>query len=500
MQWLSFVLLASIGIVLVPFLIRELGRDVYGLAILLGVIVGLSGVADIGLRAALGRHLSEALASGDIHAYNSLAASAAAVWLTVGCILSGLCVVFSGPIVAFMEIPIDLHDQARLLLMLLGGASIFIAFIQPLFNAILSSHNRFDVISRLNAFQGVSSGLLLFVVLSYSDTGIYGWAAVTMGCKILLLIASAVFACRVMPEYQFSFRLVSIKSFRKLISLSGYLFFLNLTNLLSSKADPIILSRFLGPASLALYNPGLTLSSRVRPLVLVLANQLYPVTTKFHTTGNDEQMKNVLFVGTRLTLCMGIGVFAILGIFSQSICRVWLEGTLGEDYQLAGYVLLGWALIDLAQAAAGSQWPVMIGKDKVRFVAYTQFPLSILNISASVYFVTQTELGVVGVVVPTVVIGVFRRMLTTLYVRRLLRLGYWEYLREAYLRPLIVFLIIVPVGCIIALSFPADTLIDLLVSCLILSSLWALLFFAFGVLPQERRVIYDKVMSRFSKL
>lgn len=497
-QWGSFILRAAIGILLVPFLIRELGRDVYGLAILLGVIVSFAEVADMGLRAALGRHLSEALADNDISAYNGLASTATAIWLTVGCISAGTCALCSDYIVAFLDIPLEAQGDASLLVMLFGSFSILAAFTQPLFNAVLSSSNRFDIMSRFEAAYGLITGLLLFLVLSFSDYGIYAWAVIILGCRVLLIIMSGVVARRVMPSFQISLKRVNWGSFRKLFSLSGYLFFLNLTNLLSTRADPIILSRFLGPASLALYNPGLSLSSRVRPLVLVLANQLYPITTKFHTTGDDTQMKRVLFVGTRITLCMGVGVFAVLGILSQSICQVWLEGTLGEEYRIAGYVLLGWALIDLFQAAAGSQWPVMIGKDKVRFVAYTQFPLSILNIIASVYLVNNTSLGVIGVIVPTVFIGAFRRVLTTLYVRQLLGLRLAEYLREAYLRPFLVFSLLVPFACLLTLNFPADTLVELLISSFIISSLWGILFIAFGVMPEERKMVYDKVLSKFT--
>jgi O-antigen/teichoic acid export membrane protein len=495
-QWLSFILRAGIGIVLVPFLIRELGRDVYGLAILLGVIISFAEVADMGLRAALGRHLSEALAENNMDAYNSLAATAVAIWLSVGGILAVACAIFSGSIVAFLDIPVEIQGDANLLVMLFGSLSILMAFIQPLFSAILSSSNRFDVINRLAAGHGLTTGVLLFLVLSYSDSGIYGWGVVMLGGKVLFLIISAVVALRVMPSFQFSLKRVSWVSFRKLFSLSGYLFFLNLTNLLSSKVDPIILSRFLGPASLALYNPGLTLSSRVRPLVLVLANQLYPVTTKFHTTGDDAQMKKVLFVGTRLTLCMGIGVFAILGVLSQSICRVWLEGTLGQEYQVAGYILLGWALIDLFQAAAGSQWPVMIGKNKVRFVAYTQFPLSILNIFASVYLVNHTSLGVVAVIVPTVIIGAVRRVITTCYVRSLLDLKWGDYLRHAYLRPVIVGCLLIPIASLVSLNFPANSIVELMVPILIISILWCVLFGVIGVLPEERSLVYQKISEK----
>ena len=206
-------------------------------------------------------------------------------------------------------------------------------------------------------------------------------------------------------------------------------------------------------------------------------------------------MEAVLFVGTRITLCMGIGVFAILGVFSQDICRVWLGGALGADYKIAGYVLLGWTLVDLFQAAAGSQWPIMIGKNKIKFVAYTQFPLSILNIIASVYLVKNTDWGVVGVLVPTVLIGAFRRGLTTLYVNHLLGLRLVHYLREAYLRPLFVFLILIPIAALGAWFFPSANLVELIFKVCLTSLLWVMLFLALGLTRTELNMAFGKAVG-----
>jgi O-antigen/teichoic acid export membrane protein len=493
--WISFVLRAAIGVLLVPFLIKELGRDVYGLAILLGVVVSFAEIADMGLRMALGRNLAEAIAVKDKDAYNRLASTAAAIWLSLGSIMAITCVALAPEIVTFLDIPSEIEGDAIFLVRAFGGGSILLAFILPLFTAVLSSNNRFDIVNKLDAAFGLTTGILIFIVISLTDYGIYAWASVMFGGKILIIGIKAIAARKLVPSLRISPQLIDGHSFRKLFSLSGYLFFLNLTNLLSMKADPIILSRFLGTATLALYNPGLMLSSRVRPLVQVLATQLYPLTTKFHTTGDDDRMKLTLFVGTRITLCMGIGAFAVLAVFSQDICRIWLEKSLGPDYRVAGYILLGWAFVDLFQAAAGSQWPIMIGKNRVRFLVFTQFPLALLNIASSVYLVVYTDLGVVGVIIPTVLIGGFRRILTTLYVNYLLQLNLLEYLREAYLRPFMVFIILIPTAILIAYYLPTGNIIELIVKIGLASIVWALLLVTIGVTKVERNFLFHQILN-----
>ncbi|NBB79901.1 MAG: oligosaccharide flippase family protein [Verrucomicrobia bacterium] len=471
----------------------------YGLAMLLGVVVSFAEIADMGLRMALGRNLAEALSVQDKEAYNRLASTAGAIWLSVGSLMALACVILAPAIVTFLDIPPEIQNEAIFLVRAFGGGSILLAFILPIFTAVLSSSNRFDIVNNVHAVQGVLTGLLLFLVISLTDYGIYAWAAVMFGIKILSISVQGVLARRLVPTLRLSPALVDRQSFHKLFSLSGYLFFLQLTNLLSMKADPIILSRFLGPAALALYNPGLSLSRQVRPLVQVLANQLYPVTTKFHATGDKKRMETTLFLGTRITLCMGIGVFAILGIFSQDICRVWLESTLGADYRIAGHVLLGWALVDLFQAAGGSQWAVLIGKNRVGFIVFLNFPLAVTNISASIYMVAYTGLGVVGVIIPTVVIGALRRIITTIYLCRVIECKILLYLREAYLRPFLLAVILVSGNLFVVYFYSARNLFDLVAMVAVSAIVWLLLSLGVGFKAPERGIVVKRIKAEIGK-
>ncbi len=54
---------------------------------------------------------------------------------------------------------------------------------------------------------------------------------------------------------------------------------IQLTRTLSEKSDPLVISAFFGPAGVALYQPGGKLSTLIRPVVLAMADQMYPLTT-----------------------------------------------------------------------------------------------------------------------------------------------------------------------------------------------------------------------------
>lgn len=492
-QWGAFVIRAGIGILLVPFLISSLGREYFGIAMLMGVIVSFAEIADLGLRTALGRHLSEALAKGDSIYFSKLASTAAAFWIGVASVGSSVLILFAEAITHALVIPEALRAETVLLVQTFAVGSLLLSFIRPVFTAVISSHNRFDLLSRVEVLSTVLNGAGLYLVLGPGGHGLFGWATVTLSVSFAVMLVTAWIAFRLKPDYRVSPLLVSRAAFKDLFALGSQLFFLQLTNLFSMKADPFILTRFLGPDSLALYRPGLMLSSQIRPLVMVLANQLYPVTTRYQATGNAESLRTVLFLGTRVTFGLSIGAFLVLGVFSQDICRIWLEGALGEDYRIAGYILLGWALVDLFQGAAGSQWAVLIAKSKIKFAVWVNFPLAIINVCASIYLVGFTSLGIVGVIIPTVLIGAFRRILMSWYVAQVCEVGCIRYFQEAYLRPVLMFLIVLPVSLWVANVFVLSSFGSLFLALLVVGGLWGLTFLFIGIRRDERNMILRKI-------
>jgi hypothetical protein len=125
----------------------------------------------------------------------------------------------------------------------------------------------------------------------------------------------------------------------------------------------------------------------------------------------------------------------MLGVFAKPIVHLWVGASLGPDYLVTAQVLAFWVAIDLLSYSGGSQWAVLLGGNHLRFLAWTQLPLAILNVVFSAVLVSSTRLGVVGVVIPTLVIGLIRRPIIIVHTARYCGISASHYLRHAYLRP-----------------------------------------------------------------
>jgi len=495
-QWLAFGIRGAIGVFLVPFLISSLGREFYGIAILIGVIISFAEVADLGLRTALGRYLSEALAKGDSAHYSRLVSSAALFWILISAFGSGVIVFFADVIVAFLNIKKSHTDDAIILLQSFGVGLLMLAFIRPIFNAVLSSHNRFDLISRAEVASAVINGAGLFLLLGPCGFGIYAWACVTLGVRAVTVLFLACMAFRLKPDLKLLPQNFSFSALREMFSLGWQLFFLQISELLSVKSNPIVLTHFLGESALSLYRPGMALVGLFRPLVMVLSQQLYPVTTRYVALDRNRELEKALFLGTRVTFSLGIGAYVVMGCFSQSIARIWLGNSLGDDYQLAGHIILGCACLELIKCSGGSVWAILVAKKRVRFWIYTQIPLSIFSLIVSVWLVSSTALGVIAVIIPVIVAWLISRVLTMIYIGYLFEFSLIKYLREAYLRPGIVLLLFIGVTSLLEINFPSDSLFELSIVLSVASSIWLFLFLMISLRSAEVKMIVSKMLKK----
>lgn len=496
-RWLATLIQGALGVFLVRFLLAQLGQEGYGLTALMAAVVSFAMIADLGLGGALARHLAAQLATGDQARFDELASTALAFYLAVGSTLALLCAMFAHPITRALNVPPALMSAGVFLVRWYAAPAILLAFVSPVYLGIVTSANRFDLANWIAIGTSIFRTASLFAILSLTTAGLYGWAAGTLFSQGLTLALTAWAAYRVHPGVQVRVRCARPSSLATLFSTGAYLFALHLANLLSVNADPLILTTFIGPSAVALYTPAVTLTAAVRPLVNTLADQLHPLTTSYYERGNKQNLQVVLVRGTKYTFLLGVGACVMLGVFAEPIMRLWLESFLGTQYLVTAQVLVFWAAIDLLSYASGSQWAVLLGMNRLRFLVLTQLPFAVLNVIASAALVRFTGLGVLGVVIPTLVIGAIRRPIIIVHAARLCGVPVGHYLREAYLRPTVVLALLTGAAVSVRLLAKPSSLLPLLAWGSGLGLLFAALFWWVGLHKPERATLRG-VLKRHS--
>lgn len=497
--WLAVGIRGILALIMVPFLLSHLGKEGFGLIGILSVIVSMAVVADLGLRSALGRELAEQVARNDLKIFNELASTALVLYFFLACIL-GFTGWFLAPwIVDFLKVSEALREDAVNSIRIYGTVSVILSFITPVFSAALSSFHRFDIINSVQLIVGIISSIVLFVVIPNVENPLYGWVGVMLVSEVFILLLTIVFFRRFCQGVEIRFGFLNAQRLIPLFHLGGYLYIIQLAQTLTNTANSIVLSFFLGPIGVALYQPASKLSAMFNPIVMTLSEQLFPLTTKFHTTENKEKLQETFFWGTKYTLLLGSFVSVSIFIFSEPLARLWLFDSLGEDYIVVAEVMKIFAIVDLMTYASGTQWPVLLGMKKLKYLSILLIVTAILNILVSIYFVGFTAVGVVGVLYGTIISKFIRIVLLTFYVLELLKARFYVFFQRSILGPL---------GClffpglcawILVHFFSCETWIDLLSMVAVTAGFWIFCFWFIGLNFNERKQVVTAIKKIFRK-
>jgi O-antigen/teichoic acid export membrane protein len=487
--WGALLVNGLLTMALVPALIGELGVSVYGLAMLVTAIAMVSQFLDLGFREGIARQLAAAEARGDLEESRSLVVSSLVLLGGLALLVVPALAWLAEPLARAMGVPDALLPKAVLAIRIGASVAVGVQLLLPVFAGVITSRNRFDLINMGNSAISILRSVLLLVLVVALHKGFLWWIYVLAAEYALRLIYQAVMAFHVKRGLTFSPSAFRTDALRSVLSVGGYTFLMKVSNLLSTQADPFILSRLRGVAAVTVYSPALQLVNFARPFVEMLNAQLHPLATELHERGQVDRLRALLTRGTRYGGLMGTLTCVFLFVYAEPLCRVWLGGSLPEDHDRVAEVLRWWVVFDYSAYLSSAQWPVILGMNRLRFLVVTQVPLAVVNLVASVALVATTDLGVEAVVIPTALIALLRRPILFWYCNRITGTSWREFCRES-LFPLAR----VGVGltlCAVALLrlWEPEDWTGLVASAALLAAAWAGLSFVFGATPADRALL-----------
>lgn len=487
--WVTSLLSAIVALALVPFLQWRLGLEGFGLSVVVGTLVGIAMMADLGLRGALSRHLAAGFASQEIDHVNSLFSAAMCCFVVIGGVLMAIFFFAAPWIVLWFDVSASDMPQAVALVRYYAPLETLLWFFIPTYAGVLEGNHRFDLVSLVHAIEVVTRGLAVVLLVGFTDLGLVGWAIGMFGSKVISLTALVVLAHRVWPSLSVRPRFVSRQSFVQLLTLGGLVFLYWNVFRLSVLSDPLVIGSLLGPVAVALYEPGTRAVWAWNPFVAGLIRQLIPLAAGMHATGRSAQLSELLVSGTRLTLLMAIPFLVTLGCFAEPVIRLlWL----GEGREVTAQVVTLWVLAEFIDYAGGPQWHILLGMNRVRFIVAVEFCIALANLACSILLVYQfREWGwgnqsVLGAAIPTVFFRAVVRSIITVHTTRMTNTPLAILMRQGFLGPMIVLVVLLALALTLRFTVQPDTPAAL-IACLVVPPLaWFPLCWFCGFQGEDR--------------
>ena len=380
---------------LTPFLLRQLGPSTYGLWILISSLAAYGSLLDFGITNAVIKYVAQYHAEGRIDQARSLVATA--LWLYTG--LGLLAVVLSAMLAPIIPDVLNLPPAQRTSaswLMLVSGLTLGVTLPSGTSLAVLRGLHRFDL-SNLVSIIGMTVYTVAVVGVLLFGGGVVGIAAVNIPITLVMQIPTVWLIHRVAPELRFGWRGASGHLLKTVTSFSSALFVINLSGLIQTKTDEIVIGAFLPIAYVTPYSLARRLSELPKLLTDQFMKVLMPLASQLHAENDAGRLRVLYITSTRLTLAIFLSIATSVVILAQPFLTVWV-GPIYGNYAYLVLILAVASFVDTSQWPAGS---ILQGMGRLRLLALLTFCTALANLGISITLLPV--IGLAGVAFGTLI-------------------------------------------------------------------------------------------------
>lgn len=249
-------------------------------------------------------------------------------------------------------------------------------------NAMLRKEMRFELIT-LVAFVSTASTAALAVVLALMNYGVWSLVAKALAGPVVA------FLCYRFIRVSSAHIGFSRQAFRELSTVSFYVLGTNLLNIVSRRADDLIVGGFLGTTALGYYSIAYNLLlSLTRILIRTINGVTLPVFSKLQA--DPIKLGNAFRRIVTTTTIVTIPTFAWCSLNAHDVIRV----LYGPDWSPSGDVFRILALVGMLHSVTFFQSSVLLGAGKVRWRLALNTGTSLMNAAG---FLIGVQFGLVGV-------------------------------------------------------------------------------------------------------
>jgi len=322
-----------IGVVTIPFIIRGLGIERFGLLSLAWVVLGYFTIFDLGMGRATTKYVAEALGKSEEDQIPRLVWTAVTVQAILGVV--GALVLFGiTPLLVehILNIPLELVGEAKFTFYLLA-LSIPIVLVSGSFRGVLEAFQRFDLVNAVKCPTSILTFLLPLIglLLGFHLPGI---VAMILAARFGALLTFVVMNLRIFPRLRkYS---VFFAFFARLFAYGGWVTVTNIVGPILAYLDRFLIGSILSIVAVTYYSAPCEAVTRLMIISASLTMTMFPAFSTLEGANNRQRL-GTLFARSVKYIFLVLGVVVlVIGLFAKEILQIWL----GADFAIKSTAVL----------------------------------------------------------------------------------------------------------------------------------------------------------------
>ena len=312
---------ALIGLAVVPFYLKYLGMEAYGLIGFFATTQALLQLLDMGMAPTINREVARCSASGDLKEAGKLLHTLAVVYWGMAAVIAVLILALAPFIAEYWLQSRQLSPENIAHAVMLMGLVVACRWPIGLYQGALIGAQRLTVSSGINMMMVTLGSLGAIAVLAFVSPTIEAFFIWQACVGLVYAITMRTAAWRIIGKSkQNSFDIEKLKSvWRFTAGMSG----IGLTALIFTQMDKVILSKMLGLEEFGHYMLATVVVSGLYVLVAPLFNVMYPRFSALVVTGETEKLEHLYRLGTRMLAAVLFPIAIALALFSEDLVLIW---------------------------------------------------------------------------------------------------------------------------------------------------------------------------------
>lgn len=471
--WLWLLALAS-----APILIQRMGTDGYGVLAVIMIVTGYLTLLDLGISRGMIKFLSATLARGEWARIPSLITTG----LLSQCILGVLGTIALWGIIPvllqhFFRIPSTMTAQARFSLEVVAIAfPIFL--LVPLFEGILMTFQRFDIISGIRVLSGtLKAGLTIALVMA--GLGIRGAVLSLVSVQALHLGLILMFVPRLIRGRPEDFRW-NATEFRNLLTFGGWVMISGLVGPILVYLDRFLVAIFLSIRAVTYYSISYEAITKLWIIPFAIMPVLFPAFAALQAQPGERRFLSELYLRSlKYTLVILAPVVTLAVVYAPQFLHLWLGQEIAANGSRAMQILAFGVLVN---SLAHAPYAMVQAAGRPDLIA--KFYLAEIPIYLALCFWLIPNFGVSGAAATWTVRVTLDAVLLTISAARLTGIAVGAMFSQAF-GPGAVPIAFLAAGTIMIKKLGGESMLDLLLLALVVN-FYIIGVWRFAMTPAER--------------
>jgi len=483
-----------LGILVVPFLIIKLGKEAFGLIVLVESTIFIFEVMVGSVRIALSRHATYALAKGDLDEFIQYLSTGKYILFVVGGIILLLGSLVSCFFSYIFKVPLDLVLSSKLLFLLVTS-SFFITVPNIVYWSILYSKQRFDLLNLASSIGLISRALsILFTFLPQKYISLVTYGLIYLFMKATENSIIYIWQKKIMPDVHLTLKYFQLNKVKEILSFSGYTSLSTVSSFLYENTANILINVFYGPVFNAVYAVSLKIPMTINNIFLKATWSLAPTVTDLVAKNDIDRLQKLYFIYSKILCIVTLPMILFIMVMSKKIIFLWV----GKDFlQSAG--LLSIHLIPIMFILPLSVISLAVNAyAKVKIPSMVTASIAVVNVILGILLAKYFGLKLYGFAISAAICTIINSaVFVPYYSCKISGIPFYNYVFNAFIKPLFWgCLVILPIYFIINLIVHNPKLPMMVIQSIVISLLYYSISYKYLIDQYEKDLILGFITKR----